>query len=129
MTNSLEDGDVFAVIAEEGNIEKVDYYLLQCSRPKTKLLVDTIDDHGDSYERYSVVVYGRYYAKVTNRGKDIHFVQYEWNKEAIMYSHLVIAVKLQLQRVKSKKKTPTWKLSHLDHESILDTLRNREDQV
>ena len=84
LTNSLEDGDVFAVIAKEGNVEKVDYYLLQCGRPKPKLLVDTIDNHGNNYERYSVVVYGRYYAKITSRGKDIHFAQYEWSTEAIM---------------------------------------------
>ena len=73
MIDSLEEGDVFVVIADEDNEEKVDYYLLQCSRPKRKLLVDTIDDHSQSYDRHSVVVYGRYYAQVPNRGEKLDF--------------------------------------------------------
>ena len=47
-----------------------------------------------------------------------------------MYSHLVLAVKLGLRRVSSKKTgAPQWSLSHSVHEGILDTLRHREDPI
>ena len=68
MTDLLEKGDVFAVIAEEGNVEGVDYYLLRCTRPKCTLQELTKDQHGFSFDPHSVVVYGRYYAQISSRG-------------------------------------------------------------
>lgn len=130
LTDYLQEGDVFAVIASENNEEHVDYYLLRCTRAKCTLTADVTDDYGHLFERHSVVVYGRYYAQIATRGGAIVFSQYEWEKEAIMYSHLVLGVKLDLRRVHSKKTTaPRWTLSHSDHEGILDTLRHREDPI
>ena len=130
MTELLEEGDVYAVIAEEDNDEGVDYYLLRCTRPKCTLEDDTIDDYGFTFDRHSMVVYGRYYVQIDTRAGHLIFSQYEWEKEAIMYSHLVLAVKLGLRRVSSKKTgAPRWSLSHSDHEGILDTLRHTEDPI
>ena len=109
--------------------KRVDYYLLRCTRPKCTLQVHTTDQHGFGFDPHSVVVYGRYYAQVSSRGGDLFFSQYEWDKEAIHYSHLVLGtVKVTLRRVSSRKTgPPRWALSHSDHEGILDTLRHRED--
>ena len=92
-------------------------------------MVDTIDEHGQSYDKYSVVVYGRYYAQVPHHGKGLIFVQYKREKEAIMYSHLVIAVKLKLERIQIKKKTLAWKLPNVDNEGILEILMHRKDSI
>ena len=71
-----------------------------------------------------------YYAQIATRGGHLIFSQYEWEKEAIMYSHLDLTVKLRLRQVFSKKiGAPRWSLSHSDHEGILDTLRHREDPI
>ena len=105
LTDYLQEGDVFAVIASENNEEHVDYYLLRCTRAKCTLTADAIDDYGHLFERHSVVVYGRYYTQIATRGGAIVFSRYEWEKEAIMYPHLVLGVKLDLRRVHSKKTT------------------------
>lgn len=127
MTDLLAVGDVFAVIAEDGNEEKVDYYILRCTRPKCILERDTMDDHGFSFDAHSMIVAGRFYAQSHIRRTGIEFVQYQWEKEAMVYSHLVLAVKLMLRRVHSKKVgPPRWTLSQHDHVSILETLRARE---
>ena len=104
---------------------------MRCSRPKCTMLEDTIDDFGLPWPRYSMVVYGRYHAQVSNhRREEVVFSQYEWKKEAIIYSHLVLAVKLVLKRVNTKKSgAPRWSLSISDHESILETLKHREDPI
>ena len=62
LTDILQEGDVFACIAEDDNVEEVDYYLLRCSQPKCTLLEDTNDDFRLPWPHYSMVVYGRYYA-------------------------------------------------------------------
>ena len=103
LTDYLQQSDVFTVIAPNSNEEHVDYYLLRCTRSKCTLTEDTKDDFGFDFQRHSVVVYGRYYAQVATRARAIVFSQYEWKKEAIIYSHLILAVKLYLRRVHSKK--------------------------
>ena len=69
----LEEGDVYAVIAEENNDEGVDYYLLRCTRPKCTLEDDTIDDYGFTFDYHSMVVYGRYYAQIATCGEHLIF--------------------------------------------------------
>lgn len=94
LTDFLAEGDDFAVIAEQGNDEGVDYYVLRCTRPKMFLEQDTVDGYGEPYDAHSLVVYGHYFQQMRVRGRSIQFQQHQWDKEAIHYSHLVLAVKL-----------------------------------
>lgn len=130
LTDFLAEGDDFAVIAEEGNEEGVDYYILRCTRPKLSLEHDTVDGFGFSFDARSMVVFGHYFSQLSVRGRTIQFQQYQWEKEAIHYSHLVLAVKLRLQRVHSKKGgAPRWRLDPDDHESIMDAVRSRDGSI
>ncbi|KAI5054661.1 hypothetical protein GOP47_0029806 [Adiantum capillus-veneris] len=117
----LAEGDDFAVIAEEGNAEAVDYYILRCTKAKYVLQESTVDDYGEAYDAHSMVVLGHYFQQVHGCGHYIHFVQYEWPKVAIHYSHLVLVVELRLERIVSKKKgsTPRWRLGPHEHKSIM----------
>ena len=95
LTDFLVEGDDFAVIAEQGNDEGVDFYVLRCTRAaKTFLEHDTVDGFGETYDAHSLIVYGHYFQQLPVRGHTIQFQQYQWEKEAIHYSHLVLAVKL-----------------------------------
>ncbi|KAI5055079.1 hypothetical protein GOP47_0030224 [Adiantum capillus-veneris] len=107
LTDYLVEGDDFAVIAEEGNAEGVNYYILRCTKAKAL------------------------FSAVHGCGHYIHFIQYEWPKVSIHYSHLVLAVKLRLERIFSKKKgsTPYWRLGLDEHESIMETVRSRAEVV
>ena len=55
---------------------------------------ETVDGYGDTYDAHSLVVYGHYFQQMRVRGRSIQFQQYQWDKEVIHYSHLVLAVKL-----------------------------------
>ena len=50
LTDFLVEGDDFAVIAEQGNDEGVDFYVLRCTRAKTFLEHDTVDGFGETYD-------------------------------------------------------------------------------
>lgn len=126
LTDFLAEGDDFAVIAEDGNAEKVDYYILRCIRPKMRLQQAMVDDFGLQYDTHSMVVGGHYFQQIPSRGRSIQFQQYQWEKEAIHFSHLVLAVKLRLTMVHSKKGGALrWRLHLDDHESIMEIVRAR----
>lgn len=126
LTDLLAEGDDFAVIAEDGNDEGVDYYILRCTRPKMRLQQAMVDDFALPSDAYSMVVGGHYFEQIPSRKRSIQFQQYEWEKEAIHYSHLVLAVKLRLTMVHSKKAgAPRWRLDLDDHESIMEIVRAR----
>ena len=46
MKDIIQIGDVFAVIAEEGNEEEVDYYFLLCTNTKHSFEASIMDDYG-----------------------------------------------------------------------------------
>ena len=58
------------------------------------------------------------------------FEDYEKHKTILMYSHLVIATNVKLLKHHAKPKTKQlWTLSNVDHEAILDTLKQRDDPL
>ena len=61
LTDIIEIGDVFAVIAREDNDEGIDYYLLQCNSVKSKLVDSIVDDYNIDYSRGDIVVKGTYF--------------------------------------------------------------------
>ena len=129
-TDTLAIGDVFVVIAPSDNDELVEYYLLRCTMVKSKLLCDTKDGFGIEFDRYSMVVGGNYFKQLGKRGRYVEYVDYEANCEAIIYSHLVIATKLPLTRVHTRRRTASrYRLPIEDHESIITIVNSRDDLV
>ncbi|KAH9328634.1 hypothetical protein KI387_000742, partial [Taxus chinensis] len=93
----VKQGDVFAVIAEEANIEKVEYYLLHCTEERTKLTCE-ITSEVTTFFTGSVVVQGTYLQQVKALQSGIHFVDYKPDKKVYHYTHHIIATGLQLQQ-------------------------------
>ena len=58
------------------------------------------------------------------------FEHYEKQKTIIMYSQLVIATNVKLLKHHARPKTKQlWTLSNVDHEAILNTLKQRDDPL
>jgi hypothetical protein len=121
-------GDIFAVIADPENAEGVDYYLLRCTKEKSKLVQEIVDGDGQQYPTGSVVIEGTYYqqAKIDKNG--IQFIEYMPGQRVLHYSHLVIATKLQFETVpKRGRGNQKWKLTIEEHERLLEIIKDRED--
>ena len=58
LSDLLQPGHVFALVAPQGNDEKSDYWLARCVRGKKKLAQPIIDDDGFTYPTGLVVVAG-----------------------------------------------------------------------
>ena len=128
LTDVMQIGDVFAVIAEEGNEEEVDYYLLLCTKTKHSLEASIMDDYGIDYSRGDMVVEGKYYVLGKTRStKFLLYEQYQWKKKYVQYSHLVIGTRLHLKPHNKSKKRMNFELTIEDHETLLDAIREREE--
>lgn len=124
----LEPGDFFAVRAEDENEM---YWLAKCTQGMHKLTAPTRDQWGGEFEAGDVVVCCKYlshHSSVTGLRK------YEFsvpNEEAIIYSHLVKAIKLRIdpedarerkQRKRKANQPPIYNLRLEDHERIMNEL-------
>lgn len=58
LSDLLQPGDVFALVAPQGNDERSDYWLTHCVRGKQKLVQPMTDGDGFTYPTGSVVVVG-----------------------------------------------------------------------
>ena len=58
VSNLVREGDVFVVIAQVDYPEKVHYYLLRCTRPKSTLLQEFKDPSNYTYAVGSMVLMG-----------------------------------------------------------------------
>jgi hypothetical protein len=126
ITDLLEAGDIFAVIAEPSNAEGVDYYLLQCTTGKNVLDKDTVDDFDSTYSRGDMVVVGTYFVQTVDprATRVLIFERYEHHKTCIHFSHLVIGVKIKLKN-KRCKGGRRFHLSIEEHERLLEIVRSR----
>ena len=52
----------------------------------------------------------------------IHFFDYQPDNKVLQYSHLVVATRLYLHPVKSKRVCRKWRLDIEDHENILHVI-------
>ena len=68
-------GDVFAVIAPINNDENVKYYLMCCTKWKTKLL-ENYNDHGFQYKRGSIILKGYFFRQTNQSGDFVYFEDY-----------------------------------------------------
>ena len=127
----LQLGHIFAVIAPQGNEERSDYWLARCVWVKHKLTQPMEDDDGFMFPTGSVVVAGTWLRTYMIRKNGIlAFENYEKQKTILMYSHLVIETNVKLLKHHAKPKTKQlWTLINVDHEAILDTLKQRDDPL
>ena len=113
VSNLFREGDIFFVIAPVDNPEKVHYYLLRCTRSKITLMQDFKDPSNYSYGVGSMFIMGNLFVELRKCKDHIIFQDYESYVICSQYSHLVIAARLQLKEVKSRKnsKNRQWKFA------------------
>ena len=100
------------------------YYLLRCTRSKKTLMQEFKDPSNYTYGVGLMVIMGCFFVEVRKCKDHILFQDYVSNVICTQYSHLVIASRLQLKAVKSRKnsKHRQWKLSIEDYNAILDNM-------
>jgi hypothetical protein len=127
LASELQVGDHFAVIAERGNIENVDFFILQCTRTMYTVQDEQVEDSwGGVHERGDEVIEGMYYKRQGMSQNS--FVLLRETGVACLYSHLVIASKfgMTMCRHKQKRKTSVYKLSKSALDHIRQILTSRE---
>ena len=73
-----------------------------------------------TYPNASMALMGHFFEEVKKCKDHIIFQDYQPEVMYAQYSHLVIANRLQLKQVKSRKKQWQWRLSIDDHDAILE---------
>jgi hypothetical protein len=115
LTEELQIGQNFAVLAEEGNDEEVQYYILQCQRAKFVVREDFDCVWGNKFEVGDHAIEGIYYQRC---GRGLHnYVYLTGSHPAYIHSHLVKAKNFSIlphdHRVQGQD--PTNKLSEEHH--------------
>ena len=125
LSNLLQPGHGFALVALQGNDEKLDYWLAHCVRGKNNLAQPITYDDGFTYPIGSVVVTGTWlWAYMLRRNGITAFKDYQKHKIILIYSHLIIAknVKLLKHQIRPKVKE-LFTITNVDHEALLETLK------
>ena len=91
LSDAIQVGDNFAVNAEEGNKEGVDFYLIKCTSTLENLKVHKVDNWGSVFEAGSHILKGLYYKQVDN-----YCYKLLGRNPVFMYSHLVRCIKIPL---------------------------------
>ncbi|KAL3700169.1 hypothetical protein R1sor_018191 [Riccia sorocarpa] len=128
-SNAIVLGDVFAVKADDQDVE---YYLLRCTGVKQairdrELRCSWNKDH--VFTRDEVVLYGTYFQFQKLLKEKVVFVETECRDDAIIYSHLVRAVKISLspmQATGKRKMSPRFFIDYETHERILSAISEGE---
>ena len=129
LSDLLKPGDVFALVAPQGNDERSDYWLEHCVQGKQKILQWMKDGDGFTYPTSLVVVAGTWLRTYMIRKNGVPaFEDYEKNKTILMYSHLVISTNVKLSKHQGRPKTKElWTISTANHEALLETLKQKDD--
>ena len=105
LSDLIQPGHVFALVATQRNDEKYDYWLAFCARGKQKLAQPIIDDDGFTYPVGSVVVTGTWLRTYMLRRNGIPaFKDYQKHKLILIYSHLIIAKNVKLLKHQGRPK-------------------------
>ncbi|KAL3692967.1 hypothetical protein R1sor_006618 [Riccia sorocarpa] len=130
LSDSIVLGDVFAVKADDPVIE---YYLLQCTGVKQKITQKKLRcawNQEHVFTRDEVVLFGTYFELSSLTKDKVVFVETENRDDAVIYSHLVRAAKIDVRQMKStgkkKRNTPRVFIDLDTHESILAAV-NEDD--
>ncbi|KAI5083966.1 hypothetical protein GOP47_0000135 [Adiantum capillus-veneris] len=103
LSEYLIEGDNFAVNADTGNAEGVEFFLLRCT--KRKWMTDCIlrDKCKNKCDKNTYVVTGCYYQQ--QEGDPNHYTLLDDRGVTNLYSHLVRAIKFDMPLVDSTSKT------------------------
>ena len=128
LSDLLQPGHVFALVAPQGNDEKSNYWLARCVRGKQKHAQPITNDHGFTYPTGSVVVSGTWlWTYMLRRNEILAFEDYQKKKIIVIYLHLIIATNLKLLKHHERPKVKElFTISNTDHEGMLETLKQRE---
>jgi hypothetical protein len=121
---SLSVGDNFAIIAEPGNLEGADFYILQCTKGMHVVQEEKrTDSWGGEYDRGDEVVEGLYFKCQGKNEKS--FILMRNAGTACIYSHLIFKSKFAMLQAKHKQKgqLSVYKLSPSKLAAIKDRVR------
>ena len=79
VSDMVREGDVFVVIALENNLEKVHYYVLQCTRSKSTFMQEYNDPSNYTYAINSMVLMGHFFGELKKCKDRIVFQDYQPN--------------------------------------------------
>ncbi|KAL2644393.1 hypothetical protein R1flu_011980 [Riccia fluitans] len=129
LLDTLAVGDVFAMKADD---EEMEYWLLQCTTRKHKIIENEVRCPWNTkhiFTRNKVVVYGKYF-EFQKKLKGPKFIYMEAKKNlAIIYSHLVRAVKIKMASMPPMDKQQDiarFSIDNETHEQILAALSELE---
>jgi hypothetical protein len=114
----LNIGDNFVVPIERDNSEGVDFYILQCQRPKFKVRESFTCVWGCEFEAGDLAIGGAYYQKWDSSNKS--YVYLNESNAAYIHAHLVCASKfaMPLANHRVKGDDPVYSLSNKTIELI-----------
>ena len=125
LSDLVQPGHVFALVAPQGNDEKSDYWLAHCVRGKQKLTQPITDDDGFTYPTSLVVVARTWLRTYMLRMNGIPtFEDYQKHKIILIYSHLIIATNVKLLKHQGRPKVKElFTITNANHEALLETLK------
>ena len=131
LSNLLQLGHVFALVAPQGNDEKSDYWLACCVRDKQNLAQSIIDDDGFTYPTGLAVVAGTWLQTyMLRRNGILAFKDYQKHKTILIYLHLIIETHVKLLKHQGRPKVKElFTITNVDHKALLETLKQREDPI
>ncbi|KAL3685656.1 hypothetical protein R1sor_003678 [Riccia sorocarpa] len=136
VSDTLAVGDVFAVKGSSDEEAQTEYWLLRCTGTKQKITEKEVSCPWNTeqvFTRDEVVVFGRY-LEFQKKLKGPKFVYVEAKKKdpAVIYSHLVRAVKIRMTpmaRSGKQKDTPRFCIDSETHEQILMAISEVEAPI
>ena len=118
LSEYLSEGDNFAVNAEAGNKEGVEFYLLRCTTTKWMTNCVIQDQWRNKCAKDTYVITGYYFEQ--KEGDPNHYTLLDHKGVTNMYSHLVRAIKFYMPLVDTTSKT--YYLSPKVHETIYNAM-------
>jgi hypothetical protein len=127
LVSQLQVGDNFAVPAESGNAEGVDFYIVQCTRPMYTVQEVNLRDawSGKVVDRGDEFVEGLYYQR---KGlKENSYVLLREHGVGFFYSHLILRSKFNMKEAHLKQKggTTVYQLSNQTLQRIQCVLHSK----
>ena len=125
LSDHLQPGHVFALVALQGNDEKSNYWLVHCVRGKQNLAQPITDDDGFTYPTGLVVVIGTWlWRYILKRNGIPAFEDYQKHKIILIYSHLIITTNVKLLKHQGRPKVKEFfTIANVDHEALSETLK------
>jgi hypothetical protein len=124
----LEIGDCFAILAEPGNSEKANWFILQCTKPMHLVQEEVKEDAwGNQFDQGDEVVEGLYFQQKGIKENSYIFLRDKGT--ACVYSHHVCANKFAMVQAQHKQKgnVSVYQLSDTKVAQLKAIVRSRQD--